>query len=40
MTQRTNVFTRMARRTLGVLAEIRYTQHRMDEILTDPRVNR
>jgi|HubBroStandDraft_3_1064219.scaffolds.fasta_scaffold1162278_1 hypothetical protein len=39
MTSRTSVFTRMARRTLDVLAEIRYTQHRMDEILTDPRVS-
>jgi hypothetical protein len=36
MTQHTNLITRMARRTAGMLAEIRRAQHRMDEILTNP----
>ena len=36
MTQHTNLITRVARRTVGLLAEIRYAQHRMDEILTNP----
>ena len=36
MTQHTNLITRVARRTAGLLAEIRYAQHRMDEILTNP----
>jgi hypothetical protein len=37
MTTRTNLFTRVARRTLGVLAEIDYAQRRMHEIMTDPK---
>src|ERR1035437_7658280 len=35
-TQHTSMFSRMARRIVGVFAEIRYAQHRMDEILTSP----
>jgi hypothetical protein len=37
MTSRTNLFTRAARRTLGVLAEINYAQRRWYEIMTDPK---
>ena len=37
MTTRTSRFTRAARRTLGVLAEINYAQRRMYEIMTDPK---
>jgi hypothetical protein len=37
MTTRTSLFTRVARRTLGVLAEIHYAQRRMYEIMADPK---
>jgi hypothetical protein len=37
MTTRTSVFTRIARRTLGVFAEINYAQRRMYEIMSDPK---
>jgi hypothetical protein len=37
MTPRTNLFSRAARRTLGVLAEIHYAQRRMYEIMSDPK---
>jgi hypothetical protein len=36
MTQHTSLITRVARRTAGLLAEIRRAQHRMDEIRTNP----
>jgi hypothetical protein len=35
-TQHTSIFTRVARRTVAVFAEISRAQHRMDEILTSP----
>ena len=35
-TQHTSMFTRVARRIVGVFAEISRAQHRMDEILTNP----
>lgn len=35
-TQHTSIFTRVARRTVAVFAEISHAQHRMDEILTSP----
>jgi hypothetical protein len=35
-TQHTNIFIRVVRRTVGVVAEISRAQHRMDEILTSP----
>jgi hypothetical protein len=34
--QHTNLFTRVARRTANVFAEINYAQHRMFEIMTSP----
>jgi hypothetical protein len=37
MTTRTSLFTRVARRTLGVLAEIHYAQRRWYEIMADPK---
>ena len=37
MTTRTSLFTRGARRTLDVLAEINYAQHRWYEIMADPK---
>ena len=37
MTTRTSLFTRVARRTLGVLAEIDYAQRRWYEIMADPK---
>ena len=37
MTTRTSLFTRAARRTLGMLAEINYAQRRMYEIMSDPK---
>jgi len=36
MTQNTSLFTRVTRRTAGFFAEIRYAQHRMNEIVTNP----
>jgi hypothetical protein len=36
MTQHTSLFTRVARRTASFFSEIRYAQHRMDEIVTNP----
>jgi hypothetical protein len=35
-TQRTHLFTRMVRRTVGMLAEIHYAQRRIGEIMTNP----
>jgi hypothetical protein len=35
-TQRSNIFTRLARRTAKVFAEINYAQHRIGEIMTNP----
>jgi len=37
MTTRTNLFTRAARRTLGVFAEINHAQRRWYEIMADPK---
>jgi hypothetical protein len=37
MTPRTNLFTRIARRTIGVLSEIHYAQNRWYEIMADPK---
>jgi hypothetical protein len=37
MTSRTNVFTRITRRTLGVFAGINYAQRRWYEIMADPK---
>jgi hypothetical protein len=36
MTQRNSLFTRLVRRTVGMLAEIHYAQRRMGEIMTNP----
>jgi hypothetical protein len=37
MTTQTNIFTRVARRTLGVFAEINHAQRRWYEIMADPK---
>jgi hypothetical protein len=37
MTTPSNIFTRAARRTLGVFAEINYAQRRWYEIMADPK---
>jgi hypothetical protein len=37
MTARTNVFSRAARRTLGIFAGINYAQRRWYEIMADPK---
>jgi len=37
MTTRTNIFTRAARRTLGLFAEINHAQRRWYEIMADPK---